>query len=256
MGEYDDQWHICLMAGEGARARLARLDELRGLLAGRDFTTVGELAADLGVSVRTLHRDLALLREAGVPVDSDRGRGGGVSLAAGWSVGRVHLNESEAIGLLLSLTIAEKVGSPLLLDDLQSVRRKIATSFAPAHARRILALRRRILVGSTASERVMSGVVRPSPAVARPLLTAFAQQHLAVIEYRDGQGTASQRTIEAQYLYYALPIWYVVAWDRLREDVRSFRIDRIASVILLDEPFRLRKPDAFVAAGESSAHPL
>ncbi len=244
------------MAGQGARARLARLDELRGLLAARDFTTAGELAADLGVSVRTLHRDLALLRDTGVPVDSDRGRGGGLSLAAGWSVGRVHLNESEAIGLLLSLAIAEQVGSPLLLDDLRSVRRKVATSFAPAHARRILALRRRILVGSAASERVMSGVARPDPAMVRSLMDAFAQQRLAVIDYRDGHGARSRRTVEAQYLYYALPIWYVVAWDRLRDDVRSFRIDRIAGVTLLDKEYRLRKPDPFLAAGESTAHPL
>lgn len=117
-----------------------------------------------------MHRDLTVLRDRGVPIGSDRGRGGGLGLAAGWSVGRVHLNESEAIGLLLSLAIAERIGSPLLLDELQSVRRKVAASFAPAQARRILALRRRILVGSTASPRVMAGVVRPSQVAIRHLL--------------------------------------------------------------------------------------
>jgi predicted DNA-binding transcriptional regulator YafY len=239
-----------------AGARLTRLDELRGLLAARDFTTATELATELGVSVRTLHRDLALLRDQGVPVDSDRGRGGGLSLAAGWSVGRVHLNESEALGLLLSLAIAERVGSPLLLDDLRSVRRKIAASFAPAHARRILAIRRRILIGNSASDRVLATVSRPSPAVTRPVLAAFAQQRIATIDYRDGHGARSKRTIEAQYLYYALPIWYLVAWDRLRQDIRSFRIDRIIDVELADETFRLRRPEQFLAAGESTAHPL
>ena len=68
------------------------------MLADRDYTTAGELAAELGVSVRTLHRDLALLRDFGIPVDSDRGRGGGLRLEHGWSLGRVHLSESEAIG--------------------------------------------------------------------------------------------------------------------------------------------------------------
>jgi predicted DNA-binding transcriptional regulator YafY len=238
------------------RGRLTRLDELRGLLAARDFTTAAELAGELDVSVRTLHRDLAVLRDQGVPVDSDRGRGGGLRLAAGWSVGRVHLNESEALGLLLSLTIAERIGSPLLLDDLRSVRRKIATSFAPAHARRILATRRRILVGSSASGRVLATVSRPTPAVARTLLTAFSQLRLATIDYRDGNGSRTRRTVEAQYLYYALPIWYLVAWDRLRKDIRSFRIDRIIDVELEDETFRLRRPEPFLAAGESTAHPL
>jgi predicted DNA-binding transcriptional regulator YafY len=244
------------VAKGAARDRLTRLDELRGLLAARDFTTAAELAADLGVSVRTLHRDLAVLREQGVPVDSDRGRGGGLSLAPGWSVGRVHFNQSEALGLLLSLTIAERIASPLLLDDLRSVRRKIATSFAPAQSRRILAVRRRILVGSNASDRVLATAVQPIPAVARALLTAFAQQQVATIEYRDGTGTRSQRTIEAQYLYYALPVWYLVAWDRTRHDIRTFRIDRVMDATLLDETFRLRKPEPFLAAGESTARPL
>src|SRR5215207_5911405 len=128
-------------------SRVLRLDALKALLAERDYTTVAELADELGVSMRTLHRDLALLREMGVPVEGDRGTGGGLRLEPGWSLGRVHLNESEALGLLLSLTIAEKVGSPLLLDDLRSITRKVGAAFAPAQARRILALRRRILVG-------------------------------------------------------------------------------------------------------------
>jgi biotin operon repressor len=117
---------------------------LKVLLAKRDYTTAAELAGELGVTVRTVQRDLAFLRDLGMPVDSDRGRGGGLRLEHGWSLGRVHLSETEAIGLLLGLTIAEKVGSPLLLDDARSIARKIAASFAPAQARRILVIRRRI----------------------------------------------------------------------------------------------------------------
>jgi hypothetical protein len=60
---------------------------------------------------------------SGIPVDSDRRRGGGLRMEQGWSLGRVHLSESEAIGMLLSLTIAEKVGSPLMLDDARMIMR-------------------------------------------------------------------------------------------------------------------------------------
>jgi predicted DNA-binding transcriptional regulator YafY len=146
------------MSGEPSReSRVLRLEALKALLAERDTTTVADLAEELGVSARTLHRDLALLRDMGVPVEGDRGTGGGLRLEPGWSLGRVHLNKSEALGLLLSLTIAEKVGSPLLLDDLRSITRKVGAAFAPAQARRILALRRRILVGQTASDQVLAG---------------------------------------------------------------------------------------------------
>jgi predicted DNA-binding transcriptional regulator YafY len=77
-----------------------------------------------------------------------------------------------------------------------------------------------------------------------------------IIQYRDAGDASSRRTIEAQYLCYSLPAWYVMAWDRVRDDVRAFRIDRITSAALLDEPFRLRKPGPFLAAGQAHAHPL
>jgi predicted DNA-binding transcriptional regulator YafY len=236
--------------------RAVRLEGLKGLLAERDYTTASELAAELGVSVRTLHRDLALLRDLGIPIDSDRGRGGGLRLEQGWSLGRVHLSESEAIGMLLSLTIAEKVGSPLMLDDARMIARKIARSFAPAQARRILAIRRRILVGAWASDQVLSSYVAPAGAVTQPLLDAFVNRRAAVITYQDQHVNLTVREIELQYLYYNVPVWYALVWDRLRDDVRFFRIDRIKNIQLLSEQFRLRRDDQFLTAGEPDAKSL
>lgn len=236
--------------------RVMRLEALKGLLAERDVTTAGELAAELGVSVRTVYRDLATLRALGTPIDSDRGRGGGLSLERGWSLGRVHLNESEAIGLLLSLTIAERIGSPLLLDDLRSITRKIGSAFAPAQARRIMALRRRILVGEPASEQVLATYDPPPPNITRPLLDAFTHRRLARITYRDQRDAVTERDVEAQYLYYNFPVWYLLAWDRLRDDVRSFRIDRIQTVHGLPTDFRARRADTFRAAGEPEARTI
>jgi predicted DNA-binding transcriptional regulator YafY len=236
--------------------RAVRLEALKALLAERDYTTAAELAAELGVSVRTLHRDLALLRDLGIPVDSDRGRGGGLRLEHGWSLGRVHLSESEAIGMLLSLTIAEKVGSPLMLNDARTIARKIATSFAPAQARRILAMRRRILVGARASDQVLSSYRAPAGAVTQPLLDAFVNRRMAVIRYQDQHRKVTVREIELQYLYYNVPVWYALVWDRLRDDVRFFRIDRIKNIQLLREQFRLRRDDQFLTAGEPDAKAL
>jgi predicted DNA-binding transcriptional regulator YafY len=232
------------------------LEALKGLLAERDYTTAAELAAELSVSVRTLHRDLALLRDLGIPIDSDRGRGGGLRLERGWSLGRVHLSESEAIGMLLSLTIAEKVGSPIMLDDARTIARKIATSFAPAQASRILAMRRRILVGAQASDQVLSAYRAPPGAVTQPLLDAFVNRRVAVIRYQDQHATVTEREIELQYLYYNLPVWYALVWDRLRDNVRFFRIDRIKRIQLLREQFRLRRDDQFLTAGEPDAKAL
>jgi predicted DNA-binding transcriptional regulator YafY len=245
------------MSSEPTReSRVLRLDALKTLLAERDYTTAADLAQELGVSMRTLHRDLALLREMGVPIEGDRGAGGGLRLEPGWSLGRVHLNEAEALGLLLSLTIAEKVGSPLLLDDLRSITRKVGAAFAPTQARRILALRRRILVGQTASAQVLAGYIPPRPAVTNALLDAFARRRMAHVGYEDRHGTRTEREIELQFLYYSLPVWYVLAWDGLRDDIRAFRIDRIRDVRVLPIEFRLRPVDPFLAAGEATARTM
>lgn len=245
-----------MTADPGRVSRLARLDALRELLAQRDVSTAGELAADLGVSVRTLQRDLGVLRELGVPIEGDRGRGGGVRLEPGWSLGRVHLNESEALGLLLSLTIAERIGSPLLLDDLRSIARKVGAAFAPAQARRILAVRRRILVGERASERVVSGHRPPAPGITDRLLRAFLERRLAVIGYEDQSGNLTEREIELQYLYYNVPVWYALTWDRLRGDIRFFRLDRIKRIRVLPAAFRLRPVAPFLEHGEPDARTM
>ena len=59
---------------------MARLEELKGLLKGRDRSTGEALAAELGISRRTLHRDVAILRDNGLAIEAARGRGGGMRL--------------------------------------------------------------------------------------------------------------------------------------------------------------------------------
>lgn len=232
-------------------ARLARLEELKALLAEREYTTADDLAADLGVSLRTLHRDIETLRELGVPVAGTVGRGGGLSLERGHSLGRVHLNETEAMSLLLSLAIAEKANSPLLLGDLRSVERKIIAAFAPSQVARIRSLRRRVLIGDPASSKVRATYGPPAPAVTRKLLESFTQQREIEIGYTSVTGVETSRLVEVHYLLYSQPVWYALSWDLLRRDVRSFRVDRIGTIELHTATFRLRPVDAFADSVET-----
>jgi predicted DNA-binding transcriptional regulator YafY len=88
------------------------------------------------------------------------------------------------------------------------------------------------------------------------LLDAFVNRRVAVIRYQDQHATVTEREIELQYLYYNLPVWYALVWDRLRDNVRFFRIDRIKRIQLLREQFRLRRDDQFLTAGEPDAKAL
>src|SRR5262245_8982444 len=237
-------------------SRLRRLDELQGLLKAREHVTAAELAAELGVSLRTLNRDLELLRESGVPIESDRGRGGGLRLQRNWALGRLHLSPAEAIDLLLSMAIAERMNSPLLLQQLAAIKRKIVAAFSESYQAKIRALRKRILIGAPASDRVLTSFSTPQRNALSGIAEAFFNARCIAIEYVDQNGVVTAREVEPQFLYLNVPVWYLLAWDRLRGAVRFFRIDRIKSARTLESSFRLADPRPFLAEAEEGIEAL
>jgi hypothetical protein len=145
------------MGRRPVRATLDRSDQLLGLLRSREVWTAPELAEALDVSLRTIRRDLAALDARGVPLEAERGRGGGVRLAGTYGLGRVQLDEHELLDLVLALALAERLRSPLLLGHARAVRHKLAASFPPEQRRRLERVRRRVLIGEVASPAVRAG---------------------------------------------------------------------------------------------------
>lgn len=238
------------MRSRSTVSRLERLEELKGVLKSRDHVTTAQLAEELAVSVRTINRDLDVLRGGGVPVDSDRGRGGGVRLQRHWALGRLHLSAVEAIDLLLSIAIAERMDSPLLLQQLAPIRRKIVASFAEKAQQSVRTLRRRVLVGKPASPRVIATFKAPRRGALAGIAQAFFEQRCVAIDYVDERGRTTTREVEPQFLYLSFPVWYLLAWDRMRKAIRYFRADRIRTVRVLDATFRLADPRPYLDAAE------
>lgn len=210
-----------------------------------DHCTVKDLARQHGVSARTITRDLALMREQGMQIDADRGRGGGVRLDRNWGTGRLNLSYAEAVDLLISIAVAEQMNSPMFLASLGSVRRQLAASFSPEKRNRIDRLKSRILVGVTASTYVQANVAAPPDRVVRALHQAFAGQEVLEIRYRREDGQASKRQIEPHYLLLKYPVWYVAAFDHLRQGPRIFRCDRILTAERTGTAFKLLPKDSF-----------
>lgn len=129
-------------------------------------------------------------------------------------------------------------------------------SWAPAQATRIRSLRRRVLVGESASSSVVFTYESPVATITKPLVHGFIAQRAATIRYVDHAGNASTRPIEAHYLYYSLPVWYALAWNRLRDDVRSFRVDRIGRIGVTADAFRLQPPERFADSVELEVEPM
>ncbi len=207
--------------------------------------TVKDLAQQHGVSERTITRDLLLMREQGLPIDADRGRGGGVRLDRNWGVGRINLTYPEAVDLLISIAVAEQMNSPMFLASLGSVRRQLVASFSPDKRHKVERLKSRILIGVTASTHVQSNVAAPPSRVVQTLHQAFIDQTTLEIRYRSESGEISARQIEPHYLLLNYPIWYVIAFDHLRDAPRTFRCDRILKAERTETRFRLRPKEDF-----------
>ncbi|MEM9582193.1 MAG: WYL domain-containing protein [Pseudomonadota bacterium] len=207
--------------------------------------TVKDLARQLGVSTRTITRDLLLMREQGMLIDADRGRGGGVRLDRNWGVGRLNLSYAEAVDLLISIAVAENMQSPIFLASLGSVRRQLVASFSPEKRRQVDRLKSRIMIGITASTFVQASATTPPNRIVRALHQAFITQSELEIRYKREDGAKSQRQIAPHYLLLKYPIWYVVALDKLTDSPRTFRCDRILAAQTTETSFRLLPKEAF-----------
>ena len=234
------------MGRGSASKKLDRLDQILGHLKSGDPVTASLLAEDIGVSVRTLMRDLDTLKARGYPIETEQGRGGGVRLTPRWGIGRLTLNYREVIDLLLSLSVLEKLNSPLFFSHLSSVRNKLFASFPDAQRPAIRKLRQRILLGKAASEQVMQSYVPTQKSkLTDAVIEAFVEQRSLIVDYQREDGALHERAIEPHYLFLNWPVWYVLVWDHSRDAARTFRIDRVKRVQPLSSRFRLKPLSQF-----------
>ncbi|NQZ90122.1 MAG: WYL domain-containing protein [Colwellia sp.] len=221
--------------------KLERLDQLIGKLKTGEAYTASTLAEELCVSLRTMMRDLKTLRDKGYPIDADKGRGGGVRLYPRWGVGRLTMNYREVIDLLLALSVLEKLNSQLFLNNLESIKNKLYASFPDTQRPKIRKIRNRILIGelapTTVTENYSSTVNNQQNDC---ILESFFDQKCLDICYKQKDGTITKRLIEIHYLYLNWPIWYLICFDHLRNEPRTFRIDRIQVADITGDKFQSR----------------
>jgi predicted DNA-binding transcriptional regulator YafY len=198
----------------------SRLLDLLSLLQARRDWPGAELAERLGVSGRTIRRDVERLRALGYPVESLTGPAGGYRLRAGAAMPPLLLDEDEAIAIAVGLRTAAR--SSVTGIEETSVRALVKLEqVLPAH------LRRR--VAALGSATIAAG--GPGPTVDPQQLTTIAaacrEEEGLRFEYRSREGAASRRDVEPHALVHYGRRWYLVGWDRGREGWRSFRVDRL-----------------------------
>jgi len=228
----------------------ARLLSLLSLLGARPTWSGAALAERLEVDTRTVRRDIDRLRALGYPVRSTPGVGGGYRLGAGAEMPPLLLDEEEAVAVAVGLRTAASVGVTGIEETSVRALAKLE-QVLPAH------LRRRVgAIGSATVPFPSSG-----PTVDLEVLSAIAtacRDHERLrFPYEGHDGAASRRLVEPHRLVHSGRRWYLVAWDRQREDWRTFRVDRIRARPQPDRRFLPREPPepdiaAYVARGISA----
>ncbi|HEY6775403.1 MAG TPA: YafY family protein [Thermoleophilaceae bacterium] len=198
----------------------SRLLTLLSLLQARRDWPGSELAHRLEVSGRTIRRDVERLRGLGYPVESLTGPAGGYRLRAGTAMPPLLLDDDEAIAIAVGLRTAARASVTGIEET--SVRALVKLEqVLPAH------LRRRVRALQSATTTLPAGGPTVDPQTLTVIAAACRDFECVRFAYRGRDGIASRREVEPHSLVNLGRRWYLAAWDRGRQDWRTFRVDRL-----------------------------
>ena len=191
-------------------------------------STVAELAGEVGASRRTVLRDISALRDEGFVIYSEPGRGGGLQLDPQSVQATARLSVTEVFALLISVASMRAVGNLPFLSLADAGLAKIEKALPSDKVRDLRQLLGCLYVGELAPQVDISDMGAMDPALLPAFEVAFLKRLHLRFRYRDAKGAVSSRDVEPQALLILPPLWYLVAWDPARKDIRHFRMDRIS----------------------------
>ena len=208
--------------------KINRLLEIIIILLNRKTVTARELANRFEVSTRTIYRDLDVLSTAGVPVYTNKGNGGGISLLEDYSLNRTLLSEQESESLVLALKTLQATKYPeidMILDKVGGLFKSADTSdwvdidLSPW--------------GSQPNE--YNKFANIKKAILKRQVISFC--------YINSNGDRSIRSMEPMRLIYKGQAWYLWGYCMAKKDFRVFRISRMKELVVCPETFQRRKQE-------------
>ncbi len=209
--------------------KLNRLLEITLILLNKSTVTAGELAERFGVSTRTIYRDIDELSAAGVPVFTNKGSGGGISLLDNYAINKALLTEHERDSLLLALKTLQATKYP----EIDVMLEKIGGVFKKAAAADWVQIEFSPWGSGPNEENKFLDIKR-----------AILECKVATFDYINADGILSHREIEPMLLAFKSQAWYVWGYCKTRRDFRTFRISRIRNLDVTDEGFERRLPES------------
>src|SRR5689334_12916712 len=192
----------------------------------RTATTAAHLADRLGVSERTVYRDIRDLILTGTPIDGEAGVG--YRIRPGYDLPPLMFDRDEIQALVLGARIVRQFGDPALAQASDAILGKVA-AILPKDLAHLVA-ETRLYVPS----RIGAGRSAAALAVAREAVVAKRKLEL---DYATADGVATSRIVRPLGIFFWGRTWTLAAWCELRADFRNFRLDRVAASTILDQAF-------------------
>jgi predicted DNA-binding transcriptional regulator YafY len=225
----------------GSMANVAtRLFSIILLLQSRGTLKANELAAELGVSERTIHRYMGMLDEMGIPIYSERGPYGGFSLVRGYKLPPLVFTPEEATVLYLGAELVQEIWGASYHDAAVAARAKLDNVLPDALLQEVRQAQRGLLV--TGWFRRDYGPWAPILDDLRRCVARRRQVHLV---YRSFRQQVTERIVDPYALALQWGYWYLAGHCHLRGELRTFRVDRVQAVEPTGETFEV--PPDFTA---------
>jgi predicted DNA-binding transcriptional regulator YafY len=219
----------------------SRALRLLSLLQAHQGWSGAELAQRLGVSQRTIRRDIDRLRELGYPVTAVTGVTGGYRLEAGAAMPPLLLDDDEAVAIAVGLRTAAGGTVAGLQETSVRALTKLEQVLPPR-------LRRQVNALHTYTEALVTSHSPVDPQALTAISRACRDRERVRFDYHSRDQTPSTRLVEPFRLVAVGRRWYLLAWDVHRGDWRTFRVDRMAAISSTGTMFAPRQPPGDGAA--------
>lgn len=210
--------------------QIDRLIQIVFLLLSRDNLTAKQLAEELGVSTRTICRDINILSAAGIPITSQKGYGGGLSLLQGFSLDKSYFTQAEQSNMIQALQILKSSNYP----DADKTLNKVAGLFSHNMQSEWLEIDFSYW-GSPEKERVNITALE----------RAVINKYVITFTYFNTELTVTAQTVEPLKLVFKSHAWYLVAWSLRKNDIRTYKMSRIRDLQVTNQLFERELPQDF-----------
>lgn len=210
-----------------------RLITLIFLLQNQPNQKASELAEKLSVSLRTIHRYFKMLEEMGIPIYTERGPYGGFSLVRGYKMPPLVFTLEEAVAVVLGTGIVEEMWGDLYREAARGALAKLENLLPHEQVREVAWAR-----GSLAATGMNRADLKALTPLLEKLRRAIREHRSVNMEYQTSQTPhPTQRGLDPYALVHRWGWWYVIGLCHVHQEVRTFRVDRIFNVALLDITF-------------------